>query len=111
MTGGAAEALLRLCTTDEVEEDLPLRVEVDDMGYAVFRMADAFYVLADLCSHGPGYLSDGFVEGCEVECPFHQGRFDIRTGAATAAPCEHPVLAWAPVVIDGAIHIDPTNPL
>ena len=31
-------------------------------------------------------ISDGFLEGHEIECPLHQGRFDVRTGAALWEP-------------------------
>ena len=39
-----------------------------------------FYATQDLCTHEHAYLSDGVVVDCVVECPFHQGRFDIRDG-------------------------------
>jgi len=103
-------ALVRLCDVSDVSEDLPFRAEIDGFAYAVFQAGEFYYVTADLCSHGPGLLSDGFVEGCEVECPFHQGRFDLRTGVPTAPPCEIPIKTWSPVVRDGAIYIDVENP-
>ena len=60
--------------------------------------------------HGPGCLSEGYVEGFEIECPFHQGRFDLRTGMPTEAPCEIPVATWTPVLRDGGVFIDIANP-
>lgn len=102
--------LTRLCAVDDVSEDFPFRAEVDGFAYAVFQAGDTYYVSADLCTHGPGLLSDGFIEGCEVECPFHQGRFDIRTGLPTVAPCEVAIKVWTPVVENGAILIDVEAP-
>lgn len=102
----AIATLTRLCAVADVSEDLPFRAEVDGFAYAVFQAGDLYYVSADLCTHGPGLLSDGFIDGCEVECPFHQGRFDIRTGLPTLAPCEIAIKVWTPVVRDGAIFID-----
>ncbi|MEJ1158997.1 non-heme iron oxygenase ferredoxin subunit [Prosthecomicrobium sp. N25] len=99
------DTLVHLCDTSDVSEDLPFRVERDGFAYAVFLADGQYYVTADLCSHGPGQLSDGFVEGCEVECPFHQGRFDLRTGAPTAPPCMEPIRVWTPTVADGRIYI------
>lgn len=101
-----ADSLTRLCDLDDVEEDEPYRAEIDEIGYAVFQLGDAYFVTADLCTHGPGCLSDGFVEGFEVECPFHQGRFDLRTGAPTAPPCEIAIQTWDPVIRDGGIYIN-----
>lgn len=106
-----ATDLTRLCATDELSEDEPLRVEVGDMAYAVFRVGDDYFVTADLCSHGPGSLSEGFVvNGCEVECPFHQGRFDLRSGAPTYPPCEVAIRVWDAILRDGDILIAAGSP-
>jgi nitrite reductase/ring-hydroxylating ferredoxin subunit len=77
----------------------------------VFAAGDLYYVIADRCTHGPGLLSDGYLDGCDIECPFHQGRFDIRTGVPTAPPCEEPMQVWAPIIKDDAIYIDAASPL
>jgi nitrite reductase/ring-hydroxylating ferredoxin subunit len=55
-------------------------------------------------------LSEGFVEGEEVECPFHQGRFNIRTGAPTAPPCTIPLKTWEPKIMNGEVWIRPDTP-
>lgn len=109
-TGTGANDLTRLCGVDDVEEDEPYRAEIDGIGYAVFFFENEYFVLEDLCSHGPGRLSDGFVEDFEVECPFHQGRFDIRNGLPTEAPCEIPVRIWTPIIQNNDIFIDIANP-
>ena len=106
----SAASLVRLCGIDDVDEDEPYRAEVDGFAYAVFKVGDAIFVTVDLCSHGPGLLSDGYVEGCQVECPFHQGRFDLRTGLPTEAPCEIAIKTWSPILQDGSIYIDPSSP-
>lgn len=102
--------LTRLCGVSDVSEDLPFKAEVDDFAYAVFQVGELYFVTADLCTHGPGNMSDGYAEGCEVECPFHQGRFDLRTGVPTSPPCEVPLAVWTPTVRDGGIYIDVANP-
>ena len=72
-----AGEMLALCATDDVNSDAPLLVEHDGMEYAVYTMDSAFYVTADQCTHGPGRMSEGYQEGDEIECPFHQGRFSF----------------------------------
>jgi nitrite reductase/ring-hydroxylating ferredoxin subunit len=98
--------LTRICDLSDVSEDLPFRAEVDGFAYAVFQAGEQYYVTADECTHGPGLMSDGYVDGCEVECPFHQGRFDLRTGVPTTPPCEVALKVWTPVVTDGGVFID-----
>jgi nitrite reductase/ring-hydroxylating ferredoxin subunit len=105
MAGG--ETLTVLCAADDVKPDQPARAEVDGNGYAVFVVDGQYYVTQDQCTHGPGSLSEGFVEGCEVECPFHQGKFDIKTGLPSAPPCSEALRVWEAQVVDGKICIDP----
>jgi anthranilate 1,2-dioxygenase ferredoxin subunit len=106
----AGDALLRLCAAAEVAEDAPLRVERDGFAYAVFTAGGRFFVTADGCTHGPGSLSEGYVEGGEVECPFHQGRFDLATGRPAAPPCTEPVRTWTAHLVEGYVCIDPAEP-
>jgi nitrite reductase/ring-hydroxylating ferredoxin subunit len=108
MTDIDQSKLVTLCDASEVKPDQPARAEVEGMTYAVFLVDGQYYVTQDLCTHGPGSLSEGFVEGCEIECPFHQGKFDIKTGAPTAPPCTDPLQVWKAHVIDGKICIDPS---
>ena len=102
--------MVALCNAEEVTDDTPVRAAVNGADYAVFSHEGAYYVTQDLCTHGPGLMSDGFVEGCEVECPFHQGRFNFITGQPTSPPCTEALRTWNAVVHDGRICIDPTQP-
>jgi nitrite reductase/ring-hydroxylating ferredoxin subunit len=106
----SAVALTQLCLLSDVIEDEPYRAEIEGFAYAVFKVGDMIFVTADLCTHGPGSLSEGYVEDCQVECPFHQGKFDLRTGMPTQPPCEVPIRTWTPVVRDGAVFIDVGSP-
>jgi naphthalene 1,2-dioxygenase system ferredoxin subunit len=51
------------------------------------------------CTHGDALLSDGFLEGTVIECPFHQGRFDVCTGKALCAPLTEDIRVY-PVRIE-----------
>jgi nitrite reductase/ring-hydroxylating ferredoxin subunit len=99
--------LVALCAASDVKPDTPVRALLENVAFAVFNLNRQFYVTQDQCTHGPGSLSEGFVMDTEIECPFHQGRFDIRTGQPTAAPCIEALRTWTVHVIDGQICIDP----
>ena len=86
----AKMSTLTLCKKDEVPEDEGLKIEKDDLSVAVFQFDGNYYVMDDLCSHGPGSLSEGFLDGYEIECDFHAGAFDIRTGEVLRPPCMVP---------------------
>jgi nitrite reductase/ring-hydroxylating ferredoxin subunit len=100
-------ATLRLCAAADVPEGSALRIETETLTLAVFNLGGVFYVTDDHCTHGPGSLSDGWIEGEEVECDFHNGRFHIPTGAVTAPPCMIALATYETEVVNGDVMIDP----
>lgn len=95
-----------LCPADQVPPGTAKRVVVAGHALAVFNVDGAFYVTDDTCSHGFASLADGFIDGALVECPWHGGAFDIRTGAAVGAPCVTPVAVHAPSIRDGLVWVE-----
>lgn len=74
---------------------------------AVFHTEEGeLYAIDDTCTHQDASLADGWVEGCEVECPLHASRFDLRTGAVDAPPAKHAVRAHRVEVSDGMIQVE-----
>ena len=59
-----------------------------------------------MCTHEDERLDDGIVIDCVIECPLHQGRFDVRTGRALSAPVCVDLKTWPIKVDDGRIYID-----
>jgi MocE subfamily Rieske [2Fe-2S] domain protein len=78
---------------------------VGSLAIAVYRAKGEFYATQDLCTHEHAYLSDGVVIDCIVECPFHQGRFDVRTGEPMGAPVIVPIKTYPVKVVDGQIYV------
>jgi nitrite reductase/ring-hydroxylating ferredoxin subunit len=91
---------IELCNAGDVAAGTALKVEIEKEGLtlAVFNLDGEFYVLDDMCTHGPGSLSEGFIEGDVVECPFHNGQFNIRTGEVVLPPCMIPMKTYAATV-------------
>ena len=89
-----------LCKTSDVDEGTAIKVETEGLSLAVFNLNGAFYVLDDLCSHGPGSLSEGYITGENIECDFHNGAFNIKTGEVAEPPCLVPQKSYK-VVMDG----------
>ena len=82
-----ASDTLELCARADVAEGSILKVETDGLVLAVYHAEGAFYVTDDTCTHGPGSLSEGYLDGHVIECDFHNGSFDIRDGEVVAPPC------------------------
>jgi nitrite reductase/ring-hydroxylating ferredoxin subunit len=101
-----APSRIRVCGVTDVASGEVLKVETHGLTVAVFNLEGEFYVTDDHCTHGPGSLSEGFIDGDCIECNFHQGVFNIRTGAVVQPPCIVPVKTYAVTVADGAVYID-----
>jgi nitrite reductase/ring-hydroxylating ferredoxin subunit len=95
-----------LCDVAAVAPGNALRVETGDLVLAVFNIDGEFYVTDDLCTHGPGSLSEGYIEDDVVECNFHNGQFNIKTGEVVAPPCMIPIKTYKTVVENGRVLIE-----
>ncbi len=89
---------IALCKTTEVEAGSAIRIEKGALTLAVFNLDGDFCVTDDACTHGPGSLSEGYIDGETVECDFHNGVFNIRTGEVVAPPCMVPVKTYRTVI-------------
>lgn len=77
---------IKVALAPELGNDEVKMVNVAGCGVALYRVEDEFFATDAMCTHGKALLAEGFVEDGCIECPLHQGRFDIRTGKAMCAP-------------------------
>ena len=75
----------------DVPDGGALAVEIDGQEIALVRDGGDVYAIRDECSHASIPLSEGDVEGCEIECWLHGSRFDIRTGQPSGPPAIVPI--------------------
>jgi nitrite reductase/ring-hydroxylating ferredoxin subunit len=95
-----------LCNAADVAPGNALKVEADGLTLAVFNLDGEFYVTDDQCTHGPGSLSEGYIECDVVECNFHNGQFNIKTGEVVSPPCMIPIKTYRTVVENGRVLIE-----
>lgn len=79
---------------------------VDGFPLAIARAAGRLYAVEDRCSHDDGPLGEGKVEGCEVICPRHGARFDLRDGHVTRMPAVSPILSVPLKEEGGKVFVD-----
>ena len=72
--------------TDSIDMEDLIRFDHGDRTFCVYRIKDGFYTTDGLCTHEEVHLEDGLVMHGEIECPMHQGIFDIKTGKAVSEP-------------------------
>jgi 3-phenylpropionate/trans-cinnamate dioxygenase ferredoxin subunit len=71
---------------NELPEGERLFLEIDGEPIVMLNIAGRLYAIGDVCSHDDGPVGEGEIDGCEIICPRHGARFDIRSGAATRLP-------------------------
>lgn len=85
---------------DEISPGEVKYVEASGFRLALCNVDGEYYAIADECTHDGGPLGQGRLEGCQIECPRHGARFDVRTGRAVRLPAVVPVQTY-PVKIEG----------
>jgi nitrite reductase/ring-hydroxylating ferredoxin subunit len=98
-----SRALHLLCAASDVPPGTARKVTVGDITVAVFNLDGDFYATDDTCTHGFASLSEGIIEDGIIECPWHGGAFDIRSGAAVEHPCTVPLRIYRTTLRDGEV--------
>lgn len=83
-----------------VEHEGMLPAQAGPHSVALYAADGQFYATGATCTHGQALLTDGSFDGETVECPLHQGLFDVRTGAAVGPPCAAPIPVF-PIRVEG----------
>jgi len=94
------------CTADDIDEEDVLGFDHDDKTYCIYNTPEGYFATDGICTHEDERLDDGIVIDCVIECPLHQGRFDVRTGEALSAPVCVDLETWPVKIEDGRIYID-----
>jgi 3-phenylpropionate/trans-cinnamate dioxygenase ferredoxin component len=96
----------RVCRLTDIDPGEALRVDDVEPPIAVFHLEDGnVYAIDDTCTHQDASLADGWLDGCEVECPLHASKFDLRTGEVDAPPAKLGVRAHQAEIRDGDVWV------
>ena len=90
---------------DELETDWVTRVQVERRTIAVYDTPTGIYGSLALCTHGGADLCDGYFDDHVIECPLHQGAFDVRDGKPIAAPATRAMRMLEVRVRDGQVQM------
>jgi naphthalene 1,2-dioxygenase system ferredoxin subunit len=92
--------------TTTLDEEGVLAAFAGGVRLALYGVEGAYYATSILCTHGNASLAGGYLEDHSIECPLHQGKFDVRTGAATGPPCTVPLRTFPTSVRDGIVFVE-----
>lgn len=93
----------KVAQLSDVPEGGTLLVSLGVEPVCLYNIAGRIFATHDTCTHGQASLADGFIDGGEIECPLHQGRFNIETGKAVAIPCTEDIRTYAVKIENGAV--------
>ena len=83
-------AFVKVARLSEIGEGRLKTVDADGDDVCLINSGGKIYAIQEYCTHEEGPLHEGHLEGDEVVCPWHQARFDIKTGKVS------PETDWAP---------------
>jgi 3-phenylpropionate/trans-cinnamate dioxygenase ferredoxin component len=83
-----------------------LSVEVAGTPIVIARCGGELHAVDDRCTHDGEPLGGGEVEDCEIICPRHLARFDLRTGEALTPPAYEPLRTYPVKEENGRILIE-----
>jgi len=72
----------------------------------LYKINGEVYCTSNLCTHSEAYLSDGYLEGYEIECPLHGARFDVRDGRVLCQPASKDIATFPVRIEDGEVFIE-----
>jgi NADPH-dependent 2,4-dienoyl-CoA reductase/sulfur reductase-like enzyme/nitrite reductase/ring-hydroxylating ferredoxin subunit len=81
-------------TLSELKEGTPLLGHAEGEGVVLVRTGDEVFAVGASCSHYGAPLAEGIVVDGTLRCPWHQARFDLKTGNAVGAPALNPVTCF-----------------
>jgi naphthalene 1,2-dioxygenase ferredoxin component len=100
-----------LCKVDDPIAPHGNALEVEGRAVALFMVDGCRYATSNICTHQLALMTDGYVEGEFVDCPMHQGRFHIPTGAPQGRPVTKPLRTYALRIEGDTVLIDMPEPL
>lgn len=94
-----------IAAADDVPEDDVIGVNAEGQDLALYNVEGEIFATDNICTHGHARLCDGFLEGHEIECPLHQGRFDIRNGKALCEPLTRDIRSYPIKIEEGRVWV------
>lgn len=89
----------------ELAEGMMISVSAAGRHLILYRTASGYFATDRRCTHQGADLSRGYLDQEVIECPVHQGRFSVRTGAPLGAPACTPLRTYPIKIIDDKVYV------
>ncbi len=91
---GKPEHFVRVCGSDELRENTPMRVEADGIAILLVKRSGRIHAISETCPHLGGPLSEGKLVGDVIQCPWHGSRLSIEDGHVVGGPTTFPARCY-----------------
>jgi nitrite reductase (NADH) small subunit len=92
------EEFVRVAKVGEIPSDRGKVVRVEGKEVALFNVSGTIYAIDNVCPHEGGPLGEGFLRDGVVICPWHQWKFDVRSGEMKGSAIK---IGCFPVKVEG----------
>lgn len=79
---------MKIAKVSDLSEGQMVAVDTGTSEVLLLNVCGKYYAVDEACTHAQGLLSDGIIRGCEVECPWHGSRFNVKTGDVVGPPAD-----------------------
>ena len=95
-----------VCEKNEIDFEDLLRFDHEKKTYCIYHIKEGFFATDGMCTHENVHLEDGLVMDDEIECPMHQGIFNIKSGKVIQNPPCEDLKTYSTKVEDGKVYIE-----
>ncbi len=93
----------------DVSDEDAFSAKVGDTEIGIYRIDGTLYALEDVCPHAYALLSQGFVDGDQVECPLHEAVFHIPSGKCLKEPADRDLKTYEVKAENGRLLVRASN--
>ena len=97
----------RVAAREDVKPSVVLSADLAGTPIALTEIDGEIFVISDTCTHEFALLSEGFLEGEEIECPLHQARFSVRDGRCLMGPATQDLDTYEVKVVGPDVLVKP----
>jgi MocE subfamily Rieske [2Fe-2S] domain protein len=106
-----AAGWIEVCAAADLSPNDVIRFDHGKKTYALYRDAEGnLYASDGICTHGNTHLAEGLVKGKIIECPKHNGRFNLADGSPARVPICRGLATFPLEERNGRLHLNLLHP-
>lgn len=106
-----SDGWIEICAAADLTTEDVIRFDYKRRTFALYRDNNGHLFASDgICTHGNTHLAGGLVKGSIIECPKHNGRFNLADGSPARAPVCRGLATYPIKDVGGRIWLNVNRP-